>query len=244
MVRDVKEARTIGKANFSVERFGFGDGGAIDTVSGFEKELSEIRRGVSSSLQALEQEGSESFEVVLIRILPEISMESPINESVEDTRGLRGRGRSVQVEVHWFLVSSSRDASLVVQLKGKVKERDRTSWFRGFPFESRSGVAEGVHRRHESCKASGTSSLEDESIIDETTVEENAVWIGVGNQHGLFVVRIINGSVCASAWRTHCSPVALAPESVAKGEDVSPHDDVKAIEYTLHRELGRKLGFM
>jgi hypothetical protein len=42
MVQDVKEAGTIGEANFVAERFSFGDGGAIDTVSNFEEELCEI----------------------------------------------------------------------------------------------------------------------------------------------------------------------------------------------------------
>jgi hypothetical protein len=84
-------------------------------------------------------------------------------------------------------------------------------------------------------------SLDDEGIINEAAVEEDAVRIVVCNERGLFVVRVVDGSVRASARRTHRCPVALAPESVAKGEDIRPHDDVKAGENTLHREPGREL---
>ncbi len=39
----------------------------------------------------------------------------------------------------------------------------------------------------------------------------------------------------------HCSPVALAPVAVAKGEDVGPHDNVKASKDPFHREGNREL---
>ena len=66
-------------------------------MGSFEKELGKVRGCMPSGLQALKEEGSELFEVMLVRILPKISMERPVDESVEDTWGLCGRGRPVQV---------------------------------------------------------------------------------------------------------------------------------------------------
>ena len=84
-------------------------------LGSFQKELSEVRRGMPSCLQAVEEEGGESFEVSFVRILPKISMESPVNESVEDTHGLCRGGRPVQkVQVHGLLERCSSDAMVVV----------------------------------------------------------------------------------------------------------------------------------
>ena len=93
----VEKAGSVREAYFIGERFGCGDGGAIYTVGGFEKELGEIRGGMPSCLQAVEEEGGKALEISFVRILPEISMERPVDESVEDTRGLCGRGGPVQV---------------------------------------------------------------------------------------------------------------------------------------------------
>ena len=61
----------------------------------FEKELGKVRGSMPLGLQALKEEGSKSFKVTLVQILPKILMESPVDESVEDTWGLRRRGRPV-----------------------------------------------------------------------------------------------------------------------------------------------------
>ena len=79
MERDVQKAGTVRQANVIGEWFGLRDGGAVYPLGGFQEELSEVRRGMPSRLQAMEEEGSEAFEVSLVRILPEISMVSPVN---------------------------------------------------------------------------------------------------------------------------------------------------------------------
>ena len=118
-------------------------------VGRLSEKTGKVGRGMPSCLQAVEEEGCERFKISFVRILPNISMESPVNESVEDTRGLCGGGRPVQVQVHGLLEGGSSDAMYVVQLEGKVQESNRTSGFRGFPFESSSWVAKGVHSSEE-----------------------------------------------------------------------------------------------
>ena len=134
--------------------------------------------------------------------------------------------------------SSSGDAMVVVQLECKVQEGNRASGFRWFPFESSSGGAEGVHRVKKVGMSSGALSLDNKSIIDQTTVEEDAMGVVRCDEHGFLVVRVVYRGVGAGAWCSHRCPVALAPVAVAKGEDVGSHDDVKACKNTLHRESG------
>ena len=81
-------------------------------------------------------------------------------------------------------------------------------------------------------------SLDDEGIIDQTAVEKDAMRIGWGNEHGFLVVRVVNRGVSADARCAHQCPVALAPVAVAKGEDVGPHNDVKASKDPFHGESG------
>ena len=67
--------------------------------------------------------------------------------------------------------SGSGDAMVVVQLECEVQEGDRASWDRGFPFESCSRVAKGVHGVEKGGMGSRALLLDDEGIIDQVAVE-------------------------------------------------------------------------
>jgi hypothetical protein len=77
--------------------------------------------------------------------------------------------------------------------------------------------------------------LDHERVVNQPAVEN-------GGDKGLeelcfFVVTEIDGSITAGAWGAHGSAICLFEKSVAKREDVVPHDDIEAFQDLDCREI-------
>ncbi len=86
----------------------------------------------------------------------------------------------------------------------------------------------------------GSVSLDDKSIVNESSVEEDSVWVVWCDKCGFFIVGVINGCIDTSTWGTHGSAVQLFPASVPESEDAVAHDDAHPGEDVLDWEAGWK----
>jgi hypothetical protein len=84
----------------------------------------------------------------------------------------------------------------------------------------------------------GSISLYDEVIVNESSVEEDLVHIVWWDKCSLFEVGVIDSSISASTGGTHGGAIQLPPTSIAKGKDVVTHDDVQAGEDLFDWEVG------
>ncbi len=67
------------------------------------------------------------------------------------------------------------DGAIRVWCAMQVEEVYRTRGSRRFPFESRPIVAKGVHALHETFISVGDVALDDESVVNQPSIEEEVV---------------------------------------------------------------------
>ena len=128
-----------------------------------------------SGLEPFEELEGECFESSKLRVLPEQSMQGAIDEAIKDAWRLCRSRWAKEIEVHWLLVRAGGDGAIRVELDMQVEEVYRTRGSRRFPFESRPIVAKGVHALHEMFISVGDVALDDESVVNQPSIEEEVV---------------------------------------------------------------------
>ena len=133
---------------------------------------------------------------------------------------------------------------MVVEREVEVKKDVFLTRTRRFPDQACAGSSKRVHGSKEGVMSARGIPLYNQGIVDQATIEEDAMRIAWRNEGGFFVIGIINRRVCACTGRSHCGSVPLFPVPIAESKHIVAHDNIESVENFRSREIKRELVLM